>query len=162
MLSEVTHITTDIWGILWIIIAIGLTLWFLYPSSKTPAVQQMSTEETSDFVTRHQPNGLKRADDISQMWRNHTQRPNIKSGTQISTMRIKTPHTHEPLDLATVARRASNTPPHIIIIATIPNTAIITIFLISSDRQNRSEVHHLNVSLKKVYGLESMGKSLPC
>ena len=45
MLSEVTGIATEIWGVLWILIAIGLTLWFLYLSGKPSAVQQTSTEE---------------------------------------------------------------------------------------------------------------------
>lgn len=45
MLSELTGIATEIWGILWILIAIGLTLWFLYLSGKTSAVQQTPTEE---------------------------------------------------------------------------------------------------------------------
>ena len=48
MLSEITGIATEIWGILWILIAIGLTLWFLYLSGKTPAVQQTSTEENTE------------------------------------------------------------------------------------------------------------------
>ena len=48
MLSEITGIATEIWGILWILIAIGLTLWFLYLSGKTPAVQQISTEENTE------------------------------------------------------------------------------------------------------------------
>ena len=45
MLSEITGIATEIWGVLWILIAIGLTVWFLYLSGKTSAVQQTSTEE---------------------------------------------------------------------------------------------------------------------
>ena len=34
MLAEVTPFPTEFWGILWIIIAIGLTLWFLYIAGK--------------------------------------------------------------------------------------------------------------------------------
>ena len=35
MLSEVTPLPTMFWGILWIVIAIGLTLWFLYIAGKS-------------------------------------------------------------------------------------------------------------------------------
>ena len=35
ILSELTGIPTKIWGVLWILIAIGLTVWFLYLSGKT-------------------------------------------------------------------------------------------------------------------------------
>lgn len=45
MLSEVTGIPTEIWGGLWILIAIGLTLWFLYLSGKTTNAEPKSTEE---------------------------------------------------------------------------------------------------------------------
>lgn len=45
MLSEVTGIATEIWGVLWIIIAIGLTLWFLYLSGKSPTPQETPVEE---------------------------------------------------------------------------------------------------------------------
>ena len=51
MLSEVTGIATEIWGVLWILIAIGLTLWFLYLSGKTPAPQQTSTEENTEEIS---------------------------------------------------------------------------------------------------------------
>ena len=50
MLSELTGIATEIWGVLWILIAIGLTLWFLYLAGKTSAVQQTSTEENTEEV----------------------------------------------------------------------------------------------------------------
>ncbi|MYC76683.1 M50 family metallopeptidase [Candidatus Poribacteria bacterium] len=49
MLSEVTGIPTEVWGILWIIIAIGLTLWFLYLSGKTSTDQQTLTEEDTEL-----------------------------------------------------------------------------------------------------------------
>lgn len=45
MLSEVTGIATEIWGGLWIVIAIGLTLWFLYIAGKTLGTQSTSTPE---------------------------------------------------------------------------------------------------------------------
>lgn len=48
MLSEVTGIATEIWGTLWILIAIALTIWFLYLSGKTSTVQQTSTEENTE------------------------------------------------------------------------------------------------------------------
>ena len=45
MLSEVTGVPTEVWGVLWILIAIGLTLWFLYLSGKTPIVQEDTPAE---------------------------------------------------------------------------------------------------------------------
>ncbi len=51
MLSEVTGIPTEIWGILWILIAIGLTLWFLYLSGKTSTAQQTPTEENPEEIS---------------------------------------------------------------------------------------------------------------
>ena len=45
MLAELTNIPTEAWGALWIVIAIGLTLWFLYIAGKTPDTQSTSTPE---------------------------------------------------------------------------------------------------------------------
>ena len=46
MLSEVTGIATEVWGALWILIAIALTIWFLYLAGKTPVtVEKTSAEE---------------------------------------------------------------------------------------------------------------------
>ncbi len=45
MLSEVTGLPTEFWGILWILIAIALTLWFLYLAGKTPVVQEDTSAE---------------------------------------------------------------------------------------------------------------------
>ncbi len=45
MLSEVTGISTEVWGVLWIVIAIGLTTWFLYLSGKTETGEPIPTEE---------------------------------------------------------------------------------------------------------------------
>ncbi|MDE0687873.1 MAG: M50 family metallopeptidase [Candidatus Poribacteria bacterium] len=46
MLSEITGIPTEVWGVLWILIAIALTLWFLYLAGKTPVAQkEISAEE---------------------------------------------------------------------------------------------------------------------
>ena len=36
MLAEITNLPTIFWGILWIVIAIGLTFWFLYIAEKSP------------------------------------------------------------------------------------------------------------------------------
>ena len=47
----VTGIATEIWGVLWILIAIGLTLWFLYLSGKTPTDQQTSIEENTKEIS---------------------------------------------------------------------------------------------------------------
>ena len=51
MLSEVTGIATEVWGALWILIAIALTIWFLYLSGKTSTVQQTSTEENAEEIS---------------------------------------------------------------------------------------------------------------
>lgn len=45
MLSEITGIPTEIWGVLWILIAIALTLWFLYLAGKTPVAQEETSAE---------------------------------------------------------------------------------------------------------------------
>ena len=45
MLSEVTGFPTVFWGILWILIAIGLTLWFLYLAGKPIAVAEPTATE---------------------------------------------------------------------------------------------------------------------
>ncbi len=45
MLSEVTGIATEIWGALWILIAIALTIWFLYLAGKTPVAQEETSAE---------------------------------------------------------------------------------------------------------------------
>ncbi len=46
MLSEVTGVSTEVWGVLWILVAIALTLWFLYLAGKPPtAAQPASTQE---------------------------------------------------------------------------------------------------------------------
>ena len=46
MLSEVTGFPTVFWGVLWILIAIGLTLWFLYLAGKpTTVAEPTATEE---------------------------------------------------------------------------------------------------------------------
>ena len=46
MLSEVTGIPTEVWGGLWILVAIGLTLWFLYLAGKpTTVAEPTATEE---------------------------------------------------------------------------------------------------------------------
>ena len=38
MLAEITNLPTMFWGILWIVIAIGSTFWFLYIAGKSPDV----------------------------------------------------------------------------------------------------------------------------
>ena len=45
MLSEVTGIATEVWGVLWILIAIALTIWFLYLAGKTPVAQEETSAE---------------------------------------------------------------------------------------------------------------------
>ena len=45
MLSEETGIATEIWGVLWILIAIALTIWFLYLAGKTPVTQEETSAE---------------------------------------------------------------------------------------------------------------------
>ncbi len=48
MLSEITPPSTEMWGIIWIVIAIGLTFWFLYIAGKSPASAKV---ESADNVT---------------------------------------------------------------------------------------------------------------
>ena len=50
MLSEITPPSTELWGIIWIVIAIGLTFWFLYVAGKAPAAKVESTDETPTNV----------------------------------------------------------------------------------------------------------------
>ena len=45
MLSEVTGFPTVFWGVLWILIAIGLTLWFLYLAGKPITVAEPTATE---------------------------------------------------------------------------------------------------------------------
>ena len=45
MLSEITGIATEVWGALWILIAIALTIWFLYLAGKTPVAQEETSAE---------------------------------------------------------------------------------------------------------------------
>ena len=49
MLAEETKLfSTEIWGILWILIAIGLTVWFLYIAGKSPdSIGSENTESVS-------------------------------------------------------------------------------------------------------------------
>ena len=49
MLSEVTPLPTEFWGFLWIIIAIGLTFWFLFIAGKSSA--STPVENTDDTAT---------------------------------------------------------------------------------------------------------------
>ncbi len=50
MLSEITPPSTELWGIIWIVIAIGLTFWFLYIAGKSPASAKV---ESTDPVSTH-------------------------------------------------------------------------------------------------------------
>ena len=52
MLAELTHLPTLFWGIVWIVIAIGLTLWFLYIAGKSTDSPEVESEEVST-VTQH-------------------------------------------------------------------------------------------------------------
>ena len=48
MLAEEIGLRTEFWGILWIVIAIGLTFWFLYIAGKSPdAIDADSPDATS-------------------------------------------------------------------------------------------------------------------
>ena len=49
MLSEVTPLPTEFWGFLWIIIAIGLTFWFLFIAGKSDVSTKV--EDTDDTAT---------------------------------------------------------------------------------------------------------------
>ena len=47
MLAELTDLPTLFWGILWIIIAIGLTIWFLYIAGKSTDSTDTDSSETT-------------------------------------------------------------------------------------------------------------------
>ena len=51
MLSEITGIPTEVWGVLWILIAIGLTIWFLYLSGKTVDTEPTSAEGNTEEIS---------------------------------------------------------------------------------------------------------------
>lgn len=53
MLAELTNLPTIFWGILWIIIAIGLTIWFFYIAGKsTDSPEVQSNDEVSTVTQR--------------------------------------------------------------------------------------------------------------
>ena len=53
MLAELTNLPTIFWGILWIVIAIGLTIWFLYIAGKsTDSPEVASNNEVSTGLER--------------------------------------------------------------------------------------------------------------
>ena len=53
MLAELTRFPTMFWGILWIVIAIALTIWFLYLAGKSPASPEVeSDDEVSTGIER--------------------------------------------------------------------------------------------------------------
>lgn len=47
MLAELTNLPTLFWGILWIVIAIGLTFWFLYVAGKSSDAADTESTETA-------------------------------------------------------------------------------------------------------------------
>ena len=47
MLAELTGLPTIFWGILWIVLAIGLTIWFLYIAGKPSDSPKIEPEEVS-------------------------------------------------------------------------------------------------------------------
>ena len=47
MLSEVTPLSTEFWGFLWIVIAIGLTFWFLFIAGKSSASTQVDSMDAT-------------------------------------------------------------------------------------------------------------------
>ncbi len=52
MLAELTHLPTLFWGIVWIVIAIGLTLWFLYIAGKSTDSPDVESEEGNSVAER--------------------------------------------------------------------------------------------------------------
>lgn len=46
-LSKITPPSTEMWGIIWIVIAIGLTFWFLYIAGKSPASAKIENPDTT-------------------------------------------------------------------------------------------------------------------
>ncbi len=52
MLAELTKLPTLFWGIVWIVIAIGLTLWFLYIAGKSTDSPDVESEEGNSVTER--------------------------------------------------------------------------------------------------------------
>ncbi len=52
MLAELTKLPTLFWGIVWIVIAIGLTIWFLYIAGKSTDSPEVESEEVSSVTER--------------------------------------------------------------------------------------------------------------
>lgn len=52
MLAELTNLPTIFWGILWIIIAIGLTIWFFYIAGKSSDSPQVTSDDEVSTVTQ--------------------------------------------------------------------------------------------------------------
>ena len=52
MLAEETNLPTLFWGIVWIVIAIGLTLWFLYIAGKSTDSPDVESEEGNSVTER--------------------------------------------------------------------------------------------------------------
>lgn len=48
-LSKITPPSTEMWGIIWIVIAIGLTFWFLYIAGKSPAAAKLENTDTTSI-----------------------------------------------------------------------------------------------------------------
>lgn len=52
MLAELTKLPIMFWGILWIVIAIGLTIWFLYIAGKSTDSPKVESDEVSTDIER--------------------------------------------------------------------------------------------------------------
>lgn len=52
MLAEETNLPTIFWGVLWIIIAIGLTIWFLYIAGKSTDSPEVESDDEVSPVTQ--------------------------------------------------------------------------------------------------------------
>lgn len=52
MLAELTNLPTLFWGILWIVIAIGLTIWFLYIAGKSTDSPEVESNDEVSTVTQ--------------------------------------------------------------------------------------------------------------
>ena len=52
MLAELTNLPTMFWGILWIVIAVGLTIWFFYLAGKSTDPPQAESDDVSTVTER--------------------------------------------------------------------------------------------------------------
>ncbi len=52
MLAELTNLPTMFWGVVWIIIAVGLTIWFFYIAGKSTDSPEVESDDVSTVTER--------------------------------------------------------------------------------------------------------------